>query len=92
MVTGNPYSAEVGRPGFLTCSVSNNPNGTIVTYQWKRDGNLLATSAMYRVSSSVKISDAGVYTCEANVSDSGGNPHVISGTGSVSVTLTVTSK
>ena len=92
MVTGSPVNVEVDSPGVLACSVSNNPSGTIVTYKWKRDGNLLATSAMYQVSPSVNVFDAGVYTCEANVSASGGSPHVISGTGSVSVTLTVVSK
>ena len=84
--------ADVDRPGVLTCNVSNNPIGTNVTYQWKRDGNLLATSGTYQVSPSVDVFDAGVYTCEANVSASVSSPHVISGTGSVNVTLTVTSK
>ena len=91
-MTGNPVSADVGSPAFLTCSVSNNPNGTNVTYQWKRDGNLLATSAMYQVSSSVNIFDAGVYTCETKVSASVSSPYINPGTGSVNVTLTVTSK
>ena len=53
---------------------------------------LVATSAMYQVSSSVGVFDAGVYTCEVTISDSANNSHVISGTGSVNVTLTVTSK
>ena len=53
---------------------------------------LVATSAMYNVSSSVGVSDAGVYICEVAVSDSANNPHVISGSGSLNVTLTVTSK
>ena len=92
VVTGNPDSADVGGPGVLTCSVPNNPNGSNVTYQWKRDGKVLATSGTYQVSSSVDISDAGVYTCEANVSSSVSSPYVINGTGSVNVTLTVTSK
>ena len=92
VVIGNPVSVDVGSPGLLTCSVSNNPSGTTVTYQWKRDGILLATSKTYQVSSSVDVSDAGVYTCEAIVSASESNPHVIPGTGSVNVTLTVISK
>ena len=55
---------------------------------------LLATSAMYQVSSSVDVSDAGVYICEVTVSDhdSANNPHVISRAGSVNVILTVISK
>ena len=92
MVTGSSVFAEVGSPGVLTCSVSNNPNGTIVTYQWKKDGILLAISAMYAVSSSLNFSNAGVYTCEVNVSATENSPHVISGMGSVNVTLTVISK
>ena len=89
---GTNVSAAVGSPAVLTCSVSGNPTGTTVTYQWKRAGKLLATSATYQVSSSVGVSDAGVYTCEATVSVSGSNPHVISGSSSVDVTLTVISK
>ena len=92
VVIGEAVSADVGSPGVLTCSVSNNPTGTTVTYQWKRADQLLATSATYQVSSSVGVSDAGVYTCEADVSDYSGSPYVNSGTGSVNVTLTVTNK
>ena len=92
-VTGSDVSVIVGSLAVLTCNVSNNPNGTTVTYQWKMDDMLLeTTSAMYQVSSSVNISNAGVYTCEATISDSANNPHVISITGSVNVTLTVISK
>ena len=89
---GYPIAADVGSPAVLTCSVSNNPSGTTATYRWKRDGNLLAASETYQVSSSVDVFDAGVFTCEANVSASESSPHVISGTGSVNVTLIVTSK
>ena len=91
-ITGSDVSVIVGSPAVLACNVSNNPNGTTVTYQWKRAGMLGATSTMYQVSSSVGVSDAGVYTCEVTVNDSANNPHVTSGTGSVNVTLTVTSK
>ena len=82
----------VGSSAVLTCNVPDNINGTIVTYQWKKDGLLGPNSTMYQVSSSVGVSDAGVYNCEVTVSDSANNPHVISGTRSVNVTLTVTSK
>ena len=71
--------------------MTNNPSGTNVTHQWKRDGTLLATSAMYQISL-VNVSDAGVYTCEAISTASGGSPHVIPGTGSVNISLTVTCK
>ena len=89
-VTGSDISAIAGSDAILTCSVSNLPNGTTVTYQWKRDGMLVATSAMYQVSSSVGVSDAGVYICEVTVSDSANNPHVIPRTDSVILHVTVT--
>ena len=88
----NDVSAAVGSLAILTCSVSDNPTGTTITYQWKRNGMTVATSSTYQVSSSVGVSDAGVYTCEVTVSDSSGSSHVISGSGSVNATLTVTSK
>ena len=93
-VTGSDISVIAGSRAILTCSASNIPNGTTVTYQWKRDGILVyvATSEMYQVSSSVRVSDAGVYICEVTVSDSVNNPHVISGTGSVILRVTVTSE
>ena len=53
---------------------------------------LVATSAVYNFSSSVGVLDAGAYNCEVTVCDSANNTHVIPGTGSVNVTLTVTSK
>ena len=94
-VTGSDVSVIVGSLAELACiAVFYEPSGTIVTYQWKSDGMLLATSAMYQVSSSVDVSDAGVYICEVTVSDhdSANNPHVISRAGSVNVILTVISK
>ena len=94
-MTGSDVSAVIGSPANLTCSVSSNPNGTTVTYQWKRDGMSTisqANSSGYQVSSSVTLFDADVYTCEATVTDSDNSPHVISGTGSVKVTLIVTCK
>ena len=91
-MTGKPVFADVGDPGVLTCSVFNNPSGTSINYEWKRDGKILAASPIYQVSSSVNFFEAGVYTCEAKVSASGGSPYVNPGTGSVNVTLTVTSK
>ena len=92
IITGSDVSVIVGSLAILTCSVSNIPIGTTATYQWRKDGLLLANLAMYQVSSSVNVSDAGVYICEVTVSNSANNSHVISGTGSVNVTLTVTSK
>ena len=91
-VTANGVSAAVNSSADLTCSVSDNPTGTTITYQWKRNGMTVATSATYQVSSSVNVSDAGVYTCEATVSDTSNSSHVIPGSGSEDVTLTVTSK
>ena len=87
--------ADVGDAPTLACSVSATPAGTITTYQWKRPDMTEisgATSATYQVSSSVGVSDAGVYTCEATVSVSGSSPHIISGISSVDIILTVISK
>ena len=91
-MTGSDVSAAVGSPANLICSVSGNPTGTTITYQWKRAGKSIATSAIYQISSSVGVSDAGVYTCEVTVSDTTSSQHVISGNSSVDITLTVISK
>ena len=91
-MTASDVSAAVGSTAVLTCSVSDNPTGTTITYQWKRNGVTVATSSTYQVSSSVGVSDAGVYTCEVTVSDSSSSSHVISGGDSVNVTLTIFSK
>ena len=40
----------------------------------------------------VGVSDAGVYICEVTLSDPTNNPYVIPQSGSMSITLTVTSK
>ena len=92
VLTGDPVSAEVGNSADLTCSVSSNVPMTTITYHWKRAGMTVATSAMYQVSSSVDLSDAGLYTCEVTVDDATSSPHVISGNNSVEVILTLTSK
>ena len=92
VVTGGHVSAEVGNSADLTCSVSSNVPMTTITYQWKRNGMTVATSAMYQVSSSVGVSDAGLYTCEVTVDDATNSPHVISGNNSVEVPLTIISK
>ena len=90
-MTGSDVFVAVGNPANLTCSVSGNPTGTTINYQWKRAGMTVATSAKYQVSSSVNVTDAGVYTCEVIVSDTANSPHVIPKTSSVDVALTVTS-
>ena len=85
-VTGSDVSVAVGSPAVLTCSVSDNPNGTTITYQWKRNSMTVNNSTTYQVSSSVGVEDAGVYTCEVTVSDSSDSSHVISGSGSAGAT------
>ena len=88
--------AQVGDVAFLTCNVSSIPPGTTITYQWRRVdmSPISAQHSMVQVLllPYVGLSDAGVYICEIIVSDCTNNPFVISETGSVSVTLTVTSK
>ena len=94
-VTGSGTTAAVGDAATLMCSTSSMLDGTTVTYQWKKSDMTKisgATSGTYQVSSSVGVSDAGVYTCQVTISDAGGSQHVISGTSSLGIALTVTSK
>ena len=96
VVTGNNVSAEVGNPAVLFCNVTPIPPGTTITYQWRR-ADMSPISAQHSAVKSlylpyVGVSDAGVYICEVTISDSANNPYVIPQSGSLSVTLTVTSK
>ena len=96
VVTGYATSAQVDSITILTCNVTPIPPGTIITYQWRR-ADMSPISALYLTQKSlflpyVGVSDAGVYTCEVNVSDPTNNPFVISQSGSVNIPLTVTSK
>ena len=88
--------AQVGDLAFLTCNVSSIPPGTSITYQWRRAdmSPITAQSSLKKVLhlQSVDVSDAGVYICEVTVSDSTNNSDVIPQSGSLNVTLTVTSK
>ena len=88
--------AEVGTHAILICDVVSTPTGTSITYQWRR-ADISSTSEIISEKGgllllSVNVSDAGVYICEVTVSDSANNPYVLSETGSVNLTLTVTSK
>ena len=94
-MTGSNVSATAGSPAVLTCNVSVTPSGTTINYQWKRiDMSAISgvNSSKYVVSESVALSAAGVYTCEVTISDAANSPYVLSGTGSVNITLTVSSK
>ena len=98
LMTGDAVFVAVGDVAVLTCSVSGTPNGTIISYRWKRAADVSAISGanstiyMYQVSSSANMSDMGVYTCEVTVTDERNSPHVISATGCINITLTVASK
>ena len=96
VATDYDVSAQVGDSAILTCNVTPIPPGTAITYQWRRaDMSPISTQhSMVQVLflPYVGVSDAGVYICEVNISDLKNNPYVISQTGSVNVTLTVTSK
>ena len=92
----NDISAQVHGSAALICNMTGNPPGTAITYQWKR-ADMSPISTPYSALKSlylpyVNVSDAGVYICEVNVSDSTNNPYVIPQSGSLSVTLTVISK
>ena len=88
-------SAQIGDFVILRCDVTI-PFGSTITYQWRR-ADMSPISAH---SSTVEllylpyvgVSDAGVYICGATVNDPTNNPYVIPQNGSISITLTVTSK
>ena len=96
VVTDYATSAQIDSIALLTCNVTPIPPGTTIIYQWRR-ADMSPISALHLTGKSlyfphVGVSDAGVYICEATVSDSTNNPYVISQSGSLSVTLTITSK
>ena len=96
VVTDYDISAQVGDFGFLTCNVSGILPGMTITYQWRR-ADMSPISTQYSMGKILQllyvgVSDAGVYICEVNVNVSTNNPYVIPRSGSLSVTLTVTSK
>ena len=96
IVTGSDTSAQVDDIVLLTCNVTSIPPGTAITYQWRRM-DMSPISVLHLTGKSlflpyVGVSDAGVYICEVTVNDSTDNPYVIPQSGSVSVTLIVTSK
>ena len=96
VVTSYATSAQVGRFAFFTCNVTPIPPRTTITYHWRR-ADMSQISAQHLTVKSlylphVGVSDAGVYICDVNISDSTNNPYVISQSGSASVTLTITSK
>ena len=95
-MTGSDISAQIYDAALMICNVANIPAGTTVTYQWTR-ADMSPISAPFTTASSlffpfVGVSDAGVYICEVTISDSLNDPYVIPQSGSVSITLTVTSK
>ena len=96
-MTGNDTIAKVGDSSVLVCSVIGTLSGTDATYQWTRadmsslSGNFSENIPMYYLPH-VGVSDAGVYICAVNITDSSNTTSVFSMTGSVNVTLTVTSK
>ena len=93
---GSDASVEVNDAVILLCNVIDNPNGTTVDYKWRRAAMSQISGTIYPSYQIffpyVVVSDAGVYICEATVSDSTNNPYVISQSGSLNITLTVTSK
>ena len=96
VVTGYDTSAQVDSFALLTCDVIPIPPETTITYQWRR-ADMAPVSVPHLTVKSlflplVGVSDAGVYICEVTVSDSTNNSYVIPQSGSLSVTLTITSK
>ena len=74
IISGSIDSSEAtptaGSVYFLTCIVTGAERLTdaMVTYQWLKDGNIISDQRMRNLSfSSLAISDAGSYTCQATV-------------------------
>ena len=63
-------SAMVGSMYSLTCTITGAERLTdaVVTYQWRKNGTVVSDQQMATLSfSSLIISDAGNYTCQATV-------------------------
>ena len=88
-------SAEALGNATLICNVSGVLDNTTIMFQWKGTDMLVIQGenlSMYEISS-VGVSDAGMYTCEVTFSNAGNSAHTnFSGSGSVYITLSVTSK
>ena len=96
VVIGSDVLVQVTDLAVMTCNVANILPETTIIYKWSR-ADMSPISALSSTVQSlylpyVGVSDAGVYICEVTVSDSTTNPYVIPQSGSVNVTLTVTSK
>ena len=95
-MTGSNISAQIDAIALMTCNVTSIPPGATITYQWRREDMSPISTPHLTVESlflpRVNVSDAGVYICEVTASDSESNPHVISQSVSVNITLTVASK
>ena len=63
-IIGSAAMPIAGESYSLTCNVSG---VSVTTYQWRKDGTVLAQNRQSLFFSSLRLSDAGHYTCNASV-------------------------
>ena len=64
VVNDDGATPTLGQSYSLTCSVSG---GSATAYQWSKDGGVLSGETAATLSlPSLRLSDAGMYTCEAS--------------------------
>jgi hypothetical protein len=70
-ITGSVGTPTAGESYYLTCTVSGADllgYNTVASYQWRKDGNILAGETVVVLSfSPFRLSHAGQYTCEVAV-------------------------
>jgi hypothetical protein len=69
-ITGGEVTPNIGREYTLTCSIlgAENLNATLA-YKWRNEDQSLSNSSVLQFSS-LKLSDAGRYTCQVLVTSS----------------------
>lgn len=68
-ITDGEVTPSIGHGYTLTCSISGaeNLNDTLPYYEWRSRGQLLSSNSSTLHFYSLKLSDAGRYTCQASV-------------------------
>ena len=66
-ITGGEINPKIGRKYTLTCSIFGAENlNAVLAYEWRNKGQLLSNSSVLQLPS-LKLSDAGKYTCQVLV-------------------------
>ena len=68
-ITDGEITPSIGHEYSLLCSISGaeNLNATLVYYEWRSTDQLLSSNSSTLRFSSLKLSDAGRYTCQVSV-------------------------